>query len=250
MSTRYRPSKTSRKLPPLNQAEPKAYKLDADLIAALQTKAPQTRKMFVHKGEQNVEYETKVVLRAFPVCWGLPMDETLFSIWFANWIHLPIMPWDTVTITMSTYLPDARNLVHKDFLKTKFEWLVMLDSDVLPPPDFLQRLLAHNKKIVGGWYKTQGGTNQPVVYDFVENKDGINYWDKRQAAGIGLEKVGAAGAGIWLMHHDVAQALGEKPYDMNTGGEDMVMCAKLRDLGIDIWIDWSIAAAHAGVGVV
>lgn len=189
-----------------------------------------------------------VKLRGIPVTWGIPMDETVFSLWFSNFVHLPVMPWDSVAITMSTYLPSARNYIHDKFLDNgTSEWLVMLDSDVLPPPDFLDRLLSHNKKMVGGWYKLKGGMHEPVVYDYGDKKDLVNYWKKRTVAGKGLEKVDAAGAGCWLMHRDVAQAIGHSPYDMETGGEDLSLCLKVHAAGFDTWIDWDVACAHAGV---
>jgi hypothetical protein len=66
-------------------------------------------------------------------------------------------------------------------------------------------------------------------------------------AGTGLESVAATGAGCWLMSKELAKALGKSPYDMNSGGEDMVICKKIKDLGYDIWVDWNIPCAHAGV---
>jgi len=59
--------------------------------------------------------------------------------------------------------------------------------------------------------------------------------------------VDAAGAGCWLMHRDVAKAIGHSPYDMQTGGEDLSLCLKVHEAGFDTWIDWDIACAHAGV---
>jgi len=52
-----------------------------------------------------------------------------------------------------------------------------------------------------------------------------------------------------VMRRDAAEALGENPYDMNSGGEDMKLCLRLKELGIPIFVDWSIQCAHAGVGM-
>ena len=49
------------------------------------------------------------------------------------------------------------------------------------------------------------------------------------------------------MSRKMAEALGKSPYDMNSGGEDMVICKKITDLGFKLWIDWDISCAHAGV---
>jgi len=193
-----------------------------------------------------------VKLRYIPVAWGIPFDEVVFSKWVINTIGLPMMPWDTVITTTSTYLPDARNTIHKNFVEASdAEWLVMLDSDVLPPLDFLHRLMAHKKKMVGGWYRKKGDLYQPVVYDFSHNdEDGKAKYDIRHEPGYGLESVDAAGAGCWLMHRDVAEAIGPKPYDMIRGGEDLELCRKVVLAGFELFIDWDIACAHCGVAIV
>lgn len=208
---------------------------------------PSVRVISVKAYGKDTGQPVDVKLRNIPVTWGIPMDETVFSLWFAQWVYLPFMPWDGVAIAMNTYLPKARNYIHDSFLDMgKTDWLVMLDSDVLPPPNFLDRLLSHNKKMVGGWYKMKGGMGEPVVYDYGEK---INIWKQRQVPGKGLESVGAAGAGCWLMHRDVAKAIGHSPYNLEIGGEDMTLCETVHKAGFETWIDWDIACAHAGVGI-
>lgn len=163
------------------------------------------------------------------------------------------MPWDNFHFCLNTYLPEARNQIHNAFLKSNNEWLVMLDSDVIPPPDFASRLIAHEKPMIGGWYCKKDMMNPelryPVVYDDLETRDGIRYWNIRKQAGEGIEKVDAAGAGCWLMHRDVARAIGENPYNMEHGGEDMELCVKVRNAGFEIWIDWDIACSHVGTAL-
>ncbi len=210
-----------------------------------------TRQTFIHKDGVTKSVIVKVPLRHMPVCWGIPMDELCFSLWVGNFFHLPYMPWDHMSVTYSTYLPDARNTIHKIFVNDlKDDYLVMLDSDVMPPPDFLDRLLKHKLPLVGGWYRKKGGKNDPVVYDQIAADGVLHKWKIREEPGTGLEKVDGAGAGCWLMHRSVAEAIGQTPYSMeNGGGEDLNMCSKVRAAGFDIYIDWSIACAHAGVGV-
>lgn len=210
------------------------------------------RTVVIHRGSVDAVTTTPLTIRTMPIVWGIPMDELCYSLWFSNFVHLPIMPWDDIAITMSTYLPEARNFIHNIFLEkmTNIEWLVMLDSDVMPPPDFLERLLKHNKPMVGGWYRRKGGRNEPVVYDYSGmGADGKYDYHQRPGQGFGLESVDAAGAGCWLMHRKVAEAVGRSPYNMEHGGEDLELCQKVKAAGFDIWVDWSIACAHAGVGI-
>ena len=194
--------------------------------------------------------DVPVRLRTESIYWAFPMDELMFSSWFLNFINLDFMPWDSFGVQLNTYLPDARNYLHEKFLKSGLEYMVMLDSDVLPPPDFIQRLMGHNKPMVGGWYRKKGGNSEPVVYDYVQNDKGIHWWSIRKEPGQGLEQVDGAGAGCWLMKREVAEALGPKPYEMEHGGEDLDLCFKTTKAGFPIFIDWSIACAHAGVAVI
>jgi len=190
-------------------------------------------------------------IRATQVFWGIPMDEITFSLWMSSFIQTQIMPWDNFHFCMNTYLPEARNQIHRAFVKSGCEWLAMLDSDVIPPPDFIYKLLSSGKKMIGGWYCKKAWDKPeeryPVVYDDGGMKEGIHYWMIRKKPGIGLEKVDSAGAGCWLMHRDVAKAIGEMPYNMEHGGEDMELCVKVKNAGFDIWIDWSLACSHLGM---
>ena len=181
---------------------------------------------------QGIDETRLVKIRHKPVAWGFCLDEVLFSKWFIQFLRWPVMPWDTLITAQSTYLPDARNIVHRDFLSTGKSHLVMLDSDVIPPPDFLGRLLAHKLPLVGGWYRKKADPYPPVVYDFDRiDEEGVYKYRIRDEPGQGLEAVDGAGAGCWLRTREVAEAVGEQPYDMLHGGEDLALCRKVHDAG-------------------
>jgi hypothetical protein len=213
-----------------------------------------------YNGGEVHERKVELRIRTQPVSIGIPMDELMFSKFFENFMGLDFMPWDNIITTASTYLPDARNRIHNTFLeKSEASHLLMLDSDVLPPPRLIERLLLHEKDMVGGWYKKkekfpyknrEGRTEilqRPVVYDFLKIENGSPYYTQRMFVGRGLESVDGAGAGCWMMSRKVAEALGQSPYSMEKGGEDLVLCKKVKDLGFELWIDWDIACAHCGV---
>lgn len=192
-------------------------------------------------------------IRSIPICWGIPMDEVMFSKWMVNFLRLTQMPWDSYATTESTYLPSARNDIHNTFLRaTDAPFLMMLDSDVLPPPNIIEILMAHEKHIVGGWYRNKNKraslNHHPIVYDFYSESETELNWIHREEPGVGLEQVDGMGAGCWLMSRELAEALGEDPYDMEKGTEDLVLCKKIIDLGYEMWVDWDVPCAHMGVG--
>ena len=202
--------------------------------------------------------EAVTMVRVTPICIGIPFDEVVFSKWVRHMMaSVRPQPWDDFITSSSTYLPDARNLIHEQYLEhSKSEFLWMLDSDVIPPPNIVGVLLKHMQRkdirIVGGWYRKKDDPYLPVVYhDAGFDDKGVMQYDQygNNEVGEGLEKVDAAGAGCWLMHRSVAEAIGPRPYDMNQGGEDLLLCRKVKAAGFDLFIDWDIACAHAGVAV-
>jgi len=197
-------------------------------------------------------------LRPTPIYWGIPHNWMMFSKFFTNFIRLKQMPWDNYGQTEATYLPEARNEIHNGFLDTDMPYMLMLDDDVLPPPELVEALMMHDKALVGGWYKNKRlpAPDHPIVYDWKRawTLKGGFHGDKgfmhRKKPGKGLEKVAGMGAGCWLMRRDLAEALGPNPYSMYVESsdtfmtEDLVLCKKITDLGYDIWVDWNIECAH------
>ena len=238
---------------------PKSNPLYEKIADDVEKKTPDNVLHSRYNGGEMHDRKSELRIRTQAIAIGVPMDELMFSKFFENYIGLDIMPWDSTITTASTYLPDARNHIHNIFLeKSEATHLLMLDSDVLPPPRLIETLLLHDKDMVGGWYSkkekfpvkdVEGNTKiiqRPVVYDFDSVKDGMPYYINRLNAGKGLESVDAAGAGLWLMSRKAAEALGKNPYGDGVG-EDLLMCYKLKQLGFDLWVDWDIHAAHCGV---
>lgn len=205
----------------------------------------------MENGEAQYLDRPTLSLRETPVMWGVPMDEIMYSKFFTIWVrHSGYMPWDSFATTESTYLPNARNEIHNQFLKSEFPYLMMLDSDIMFPPDMLEKLMEHDKSIIGGWYRNKHKFTppHPIVYDFVSvSENGTVNWRHRDEPQKGVEKVDGMGAGCWLMKYETAAQLGESPYDMAGGTEDLKLSKKLMDLGIPLYVDWNIPCAHLGV---
>lgn len=246
---------------PKKQHHPEApiEKMLADLRAAGKITKDS---VYVAEYEDGDALERTIILnmRTMPMCWAIPFDEVVFSKWVKNILsHNRLMPWDDILTTGSTYLPTARNLLHSQFLEhTSLDWMIMLDSDVCPPPVFESRLLERVKanpeiKMIGGWYRKKAEPYGPCVYHdkgdlFPDGSIRVGQY-REDEIGTGLAEVEAAGAGCWLMHRSVAEALGPKPYSMEDGGEDLRLCRAVRAAGFKLWLDWDIACAHVGVGL-
>ena len=49
-------------------------------------------------------------------------------------------------------LANSRNMLRDLLLQDHFDYFLSLEQDILPPPDVIQRLLAHGKPVVSGVY--------------------------------------------------------------------------------------------------
>lgn len=221
------------------------------LDSAFPRGTPTNRTVVTNLGGKIVTDKEILAIRKTPVMWGIPCDEISFTMFWTTFEkHANRMPWDGWASSEGTYLPKARNMIHDGFLNSSEPYLMMLDSDILFPKNIVEQLMSYNLPIVGGWYKDKKSDDKhPVVYDFLsEDEKGVCFWQHRAGPGKGLEKVDAMGAGCWLMRRDVAEALGESPYNLNGGGEDMKISRDLMKLGIPLTVDWDMPLAHVGVG--
>ena len=220
----------------------------------LKDEVPQSRMVSNLTRDQREQLDQQFDIRTTPICWGIPLDELMFSQFFTSFVTLVRMPWDSFVTTLSTYLPDARNEVHNQFLRdTDAPFLMMLDSDVVRIPEptkLISKLMAHEKFLVGGWYNNKpkdDAVPHPVVYMYGEDQEGKIGFIPFETPGTGLQKVDGMGAGCWLMSRDLAEDLGESPYSMEGGTEDIVISKKIMDLGYSMWVDWDLHCNHLGV---
>jgi hypothetical protein len=223
--------------------------LKAMMDRAFAKGAPHEQQLVTHDAGKTTTVVQPVAIRSMPIMFGVPMDEVMFSRFFVMFYrNVNFMPWDSIATSMGTLVATARNEIHNAFLSTDIPYLMMLDSDVMFPPQIVEKLLKHDKPIVGGYYLSKATQHLPVVVNFQgEGEDGLYHWENRKEPGEGLEQVDGTGAGCWLMRHDVAEALGENPYSHDKCGEDLMVCKKLMDLKIPLYVDWSIRCAHLGV---
>lgn len=128
----------------------------------------------------------------------------------------------------------------------KCEWLLFLDSDITFPADALERLLAHDKDIVGATYARR----TPPHSNLAKPKDGA------PATVSGLVEVDALPTGCLLIRMSVFEKLrrpyfrcgaleeGERIDDIEgpaTLGEDYNFCRDAKAAGFGIWMDTELS---------
>lgn len=151
----------------------------------------------------------------------------------------------------------ARNVGAMRALECGAEWLFFLDSDVVPPPDTILRLIAHRQPIISGVYHRRS----PPAGVPVMMKDWQWVFNPPKNA---IMEVDVVGAGCLLIHRSVLQQLppqrpGKHWFDWRVDmqgilpredclSEDFTFCWQAKKAGYKILVDTSIQCKHIGYG--
>jgi hypothetical protein len=153
----------------------------------------------------------------------------------------------TARVTTGPALVPARNHLVDIFLsEPQAQYLLMLDSDMVFPPDILDRLraVAAPNIIAGalcfGWF-SDDRVAKPTMYD--ENMHTITRWEPGR-----LVPVHATGAACLLIHRRVFETA-PGPYwfrqdEFGRWGEDQGFCRYVGEHGVKIVVDTSTPVLH------
>jgi hypothetical protein len=154
-----------------------------------------------------------------------------------------------------------RNKYITDFINSDCKWLLMIDSDTIPPLNSLEsieKILKEHPfiKILSGIYNTYNITLNkilPVLFKY-EEKNYRNYSEEKikEINTNELSEVDGCGGGFLLVHRSVIEAM-KKPYfnniyDSNIENlilsEDLYFCSQAQKLGFNIYTTSLIKCIH------
>ena len=156
-------------------------------------------------------------------------------------------------MVQTTDIPGGRNTIVQRALDNGSEWVLMLDDDHVFPPDFLWKLLSHEKPIVSGLYLARAGMHEPIAFSH-RLEDGL--YERINLLTLpheGLLKVKAVGAGGLLIRSEVFWAIDENPTWFEHGrvlgedwnaAEDIIFCEKAERAGFDVFVDLGARMGH------
>lgn len=146
-------------------------------------------------------------------------------------------------------ISNNRNTIVSKFLATDCDFLMMIDSDIIPPMNILQ-LADFDKDIITPlMFVHQRGMLLPLFLK--RNKDGIydvdNYLDK-----TGLQEIDATGTGCIIIKRKVLESPELKypfrnEYDadgIKTRGLDINFCYRASKVGFKSWVHLDYVADH------
>ena len=150
----------------------------------------------------------------------------------------------------SCYVHWNREEIVEKVLARDYTHLWFVDTDVIFPPDTLDRLFAHDVEIVGGYYgirqEDQSYSTLKVNIGGVITSAALPLPDKLFCR-VGDHEVVTIPTGCMLIRLDVLKKI-NPPYFRceRPVGEDTFFCSWLWSAGVKIWCDPTIKIGHEG----
>ena len=162
-----------------------------------------------------------------------------------------------IAFQMGSLIYTSRNNLASMAVQNECDYVLWLDSDMIFPPDVLQKLLEDREKgdIITGVYYRRVKPFKPVLYSKLEiNDEGCDWLGYDDYPTDDLFEVAGCGFGCVLtptnVFLDVAQKFGDMFAPINGVGEDLSFCWRAKQCGYKIMADPSIQLGHVGHYVV
>lgn len=85
-----------------------------------------------------------------------------------NWSMVQMLQYMNQFVALRYQIADAQNLIVKEAIEKKFEWLLLIEDDTCPPPDAFIRFnehIRHNTApVISGLYYTKSEPSEPLLY--------------------------------------------------------------------------------------
>ena len=157
--------------------------------------------------------------------------------------------------TECSLIYQARTALCRMALEAEADYVLWLDSDVVFPPDLMERLMEdiQGKDMVTAVYHARKPPFRPVIWKIIrtgllpENAQVEQYDDYPED---GLFEIEGCGFGAVLMKtgviRDVAETFHQTFGPIPGMGEDLSFCIRARNCGYKIWCDPSLQIGHKG----
>ena len=148
----------------------------------------------------------------------------------------------------------AHNLLRKVVLEEKYDYLLNLDQDVIPPPDAIESLLRWNKPIVMGLYFGHHFVEQlneqrimPFAWIFTKREGHwgeVRYLNPDEVFEPGLIKIAYTGAGCMFIHRSVLEKIKFRYDDEIDAWDDRWFGFDAYKNGFEIYLDNTVKCKH------
>jgi hypothetical protein len=148
------------------------------------------------------------------------------------------------------YIADSHEVLRVAALRGNYDYLIHIESDIEFPLDLIERLLSHQKKVVGAAYFINHGYESRLMVQQIEkigdtvrhtsniDKNGILLMDGK------LHRVHSIGLGVIAIHKSVLQKINFRWLKGMDSFPDSVFSADCNAQNIPIYLDSSILCHH------
>jgi hypothetical protein len=194
--------------------------------------------------------------------------KTLIAIPSFDMVHTDLMESFTnlikpagtsYTNVRDTLINESRNIIAANAIKSGFDYVFWIDSDMKIPPDALTRMLAVAEDsgidYLSGLYFTRRPPIKPCFFKEL-------WWQKKEDESIdtgsqfyfdypeGLVECAGSGFGCCLTSVELLKAVGDAfgaPFAPLDGmGEDVSFCWRVIQLGKKMYVDTTVKCGHVG----
>jgi hypothetical protein len=192
---------------------------------------------------------------------GILHTETVTLAWSFGLRNLILPPGSDILPIAGAPYDHARNGLCMQTLDRGFDYVFMLDSDVIPPRDTVLRLLSHKKPLISGIYHRRSPPHGVPV--MIKNGGWVTQYPTNT-----LIEVDLVGAGCLLLSREFLESMPpikpesgkhwfswqvDCPQDPKKPGwnlsEDFTMNRWAREkMGVPILVDTGVVCRHVGYG--
>jgi hypothetical protein len=168
------------------------------------------------------------------------------NFWFRLGRNYPDHDFGFLTPSRMT-IDACRNYACRIAMENEFDYILMLDDDVLIPVDSYSKLLAADKDVVAGNVVIRGYPYNNMIFKFSEDRKKLDYYNEIPPELGNLVEVDAVGCSLTLIKVSLLQKM-RPPYFVtgthNT--EDIYFCLKAKDQvpDVKIYCDLSVECDH------
>lgn len=146
-------------------------------------------------------------------------------------------------------ITDGRQRISDYAVEKGYDYLWFVDTDVVPPPDALSRLLSDRKDVVAGVYLSPRNFNgvskiMPIVQDFADEEGYCRPMGITEVLNDDVIEISCGGFGCTLSTREVLEKVDMRYFEKSMAGEDTAFFVDARDAGFRTFADNGVKCAH------
>lgn len=160
-----------------------------------------------------------------------------------NWSATDCLQWISTYAPLRYLVADAQNLIVKEVIEKDFEWMLLLESDNMPPPDAFLRINEYMRDgkvpVVSGLYFTKSDPPEPMVY---RGRGTSFYKDWKMGDKVWCDGIPT---GFTLVHRSILKVMWDESPEYLVNG---TKTRRVYDNPAKVWFDPETGGTHTLTG--